>query len=34
MTVHKVRQFHQTNFSAPVDGHVGRNMLCKIGQIK
>jgi hypothetical protein len=29
MTVHKVQQFHQNNFSALDDGHVGLNMLCK-----
>jgi hypothetical protein len=32
-TVYKVQQFHQTNFSTPDEGLVGRNMLCNIGQV-
>jgi hypothetical protein len=33
-TVYEKQQFRQNNFNALDDGHVGRNMLCEIGQIK
>jgi hypothetical protein len=34
MTVYKVQQFHQINFSAPDHGLMGPNILCKIKQTK
>jgi hypothetical protein len=32
--LHKGQQCHQTSFSTPDDGRLGRNMLCQIRQIK
>jgi hypothetical protein len=31
--LHKVQEFHQTNFSAPDGDRVGRNILCETEQI-